>query len=171
MLRTHTCGELRSEHVGQDVVLCGWVDTVRDHRGIVFIDLRDRYGIVQATIDETESPEALDLSHNARTEWVIEVIGKVTARPADMVNTRLDTGAVEIQATSIRILNESPTPPFPLDDEKAAKVNEEIRMEYRYLDLRRPSMQAKLKLRHKMTHAVRNYFDSPWTLSRSRPRS
>jgi len=159
MLRTHTCGELRKNHVGEDVVLGGWVDTVRDHHGIVFIDLRDRYGIVQVTIEATESPEALDLSHHARTEWVIKVVGKVVARPDAMVNAKLATGDVEIQATSIQILNESPTPPFPLDDEKAAKVNEEIRMEYRYLDLRRPSMQAKLKMRHKMTHAVRNYFD------------
>jgi aspartyl-tRNA synthetase len=160
MLRTHTCGELRSEHIDQEVTLCGWVDTVRDHHGIVFIDLRDRYGIVQVTIEATESPEALDLSHHARTEWVIEVVGKVVARPGDMVNNRLETGEIEILSSGIRILNQSPTPPFPLDDEKAAKVNEEIRMEYRYLDLRRPSMQAKLKLRHKMTHAVRNYFDA-----------
>ncbi len=160
MLRTHTCGELSKEHIGTPVVLCGWVDTVRDHHGIVFIDLRDRYGLVQVTIDAAVSPEAADLSHHARTEWVIRVYGEVVARPDDMVNARLITGEIEISGARVEILNQSPTPPFPLDDVKAEKVNEELRMANRYLDLRRGSMQAKLALRHKMTHAIRSHFDS-----------
>ena len=160
MLRTHTCGELRKEHIGTPVVLCGWVDTVRDHHGIVFIDLRDRYGIVQVTIDAAVSPEAADLSHHARTEWVIRIHGEVVARPDDMVNAKLITGEIEIAGSRVEILNQSPTPPFPLDDVKAEKVNEELRMANRYLDLRRGSMQAKLALRHKMAHAIRAYFDS-----------
>jgi aspartyl-tRNA synthetase len=159
MLRTHTCGELNKEHVGAQVKLCGWVDTVRDQGGLVFIDLRDRYGIVQVTIDAASSPEAAGLAHHARTEWVICVKGEVVARPADMVNPKLDTGEIEVTGASVEILNQSPTPPFPLDDVKAAKVNEELRMANRYLDLRRPSMQKKLRLRHKMTHAIRSHFD------------
>ena len=159
MYRTHTCGELRAEDAGTEVELCGWVDTARDHSGIIFIDLRDRYGITQVVIEQSESPAARDLAHNTRTEYVIRAVGKVTPRPADMVNDKLPTGAIEVRASELVVLNPSRTPPFQLDEEKAARVSEELRMKHRYLDLRRPSMVDKLRRRSKITQAIRQTFD------------
>lgn len=160
MLRTHTCGQLRAENEGQTVTICGWVNTVRDHKGIIFIDLRDRYGITQVKIEETLSEAARDLAHNARTEYVISATGKVLKRPDGMANANLITGEIEVEATSIEVLNSSPTPPFQLDEEKAAKTSEELRMKYRYLDLRRPSMVEKLQKRSKITAAIREAFNA-----------
>lgn len=160
MLRSHTCGELRADHVGQDVTLCGWVDTVRDQGGIVFIDLRDRYGITQVKIEEAKSEVARELAHNTRTEYVISITGKVIARPDGMANKNHATGEIEVEAESLSVQNSSPTPPFPLEEKKAAKVSEDLRMQYRYLDLRRPSMVGKLRLRSKITQAIRQTFDS-----------
>ena len=137
MMRTHTCGELRKEHVGARVRLCGWVETVRDHGGVIFIDLRDRYGLTQVIFDPRDSREAWDLSQTTRGEYVIQIEGVVELRPADMANPKLATGDIEIRSNFIQILNKSKTPPFPLDDESAAKVSEDLRMTYRYLDLRR----------------------------------
>ena len=145
MMRTHTCGELRKEHVGARVRLCGWVETVRDHGGVIFIDLRDRYGLTQVIFDPRDSREAWDLSQTTRGEYVIQIEGVVEPRPADMVNPKLATGDIEIRSNFIKILNKSKTPPFPLDDESAAKVSEDLRMTYRYLDLRRKGMQANLR--------------------------
>ena len=160
MMRSHTCGELRPTDVGQRVHLCGWVDTVRDHGGIIFIDLRDRYGVTQAIFDPKDSREAWDIAQGTRGEFVLAIEGVVRARPTEMVNTDLATGGIELQADRIQVLNRSKPVPFPLDDEKADKVSEDLRLTYRYLDLRRPRMQRNLVLRHKITQAVRNYLDA-----------
>lgn len=160
MIRTHTCGELGREQIGSSTTLCGWVDTVRDHGGIIFIDLRDRYGITQIVCDPDDDAIATEIAKSTRPEWVIKVVGDVRERPADMVNDNLSTGAIEIVGREVTILNQSKTPPFPLDEVKASKVAEEIRMESRYLDLRRASMQERLRARHKMALAIRAYMDT-----------
>ena len=160
MMRSHTCGELRPDQAGQKVQLCGWVDTVRDHGGLIFIDLRDRYGVTQVMFDPKDSREAWDVAQGTRGEFVVAIEGIVRPRPPEMVNTRLPTGGVEIQANKICVLNRSKPVPFPLDDEKADKVSEDLRLTYRYLDLRRPRMQRNLVLRHKITQSVRNYLDA-----------
>ena len=159
-LRTHTCGELRRDHVGESVRLCGWVETVRDHGGVIFVDLRDRYGRTQLIFDPTDSNQAKAQAEATRPEYVIQVQGLVEGRPPDMVNTKLPTGAIEVRCTEITVLNASETPPFPLDDEKAQRVSEDLRLEFRYLDLRRQAMQQNLRLRHKITQAVRSYLDT-----------
>jgi len=160
MMRTHTCGELRPEHAGQTVNLCGWADTVRDHGGLIFIDLRDRYGLTQVTFDPHDSQAAWDAAQAARGEFVLRVTGVVQPRPAEMVNSKLATGGIEIRGTAIEVLNRALPPPFPLEDAKAAKVSEDLRLTYRYLDLRRAQMQRSLVLRHKISQAIRNYLDS-----------
>ncbi len=159
MMRSHTCGELRPSHVGQRVALCGWADTVRDHGGLIFIDLRDRYGLTQVLFDPQDGKSAWDLAQATRGECVVRVEGTVRARPAEMVNAKLATGGVEVRCDQIQLLNKAKTVPFPLEDEKAEKVAEDLRLTYRYLDLRRPRMQRNLVLRHKITQAVRNYLD------------
>lgn len=159
MMRTHTCGALRPDSVEQHVELAGWVETVRDHGGVIFIDLRDREGLTQVIFDPSDSQEAWDVAQAVRPEYVIQVSGVVEARPADMVNPRLQTGGIEVRCNSISVLNRSATPPFPLDDREAAKVSEELRMAYRYLDLRRSAMQKNLALRHKILFATRAYLD------------
>ncbi len=159
MMRTHTCGELRKSAVGTRVCLCGWVDTVRDHGGLIFIDLRDRYGLTQVIFDPADSKEAWDVAQSTRGECVIRIEGVVEARPDNMVNTKLPTGEIEIRSNHIEVLNKSKTPPFPLDDEQAAKVAEDLRLAYRYMDLRRPRMLGNLVLRHKLLQAARNYLD------------
>ncbi len=159
MMRSHTCGELRPSHAGHHVELCGWVDTVRDHGGLIFIDLRDRHGLTQVIFDPRDSQESWDTAQATRSEYVIRIAGVVEPRPADMVNTKLPTGGVEIRASRIQVLNRSQTPPFPLDDEEAGKVSEDLRLTYRYLDLRRPQMQQRLAKRHAIVLAARRYFD------------
>ncbi len=159
MMRSHTCGELRPTDAGQRVHLCGWVDTVRDHGGLIFIDLRDRYGLTQVIFDPKDSREAWDTAQGTRGEFVVAVEGVVRSRPPEMVNPDILTGGIEVQADRIKVLNRSKPTPFPLDDEKADKVSEDLRLTYRYLDLRRPRMQRNLVLRHKITQAVRNYLD------------
>jgi aspartyl-tRNA synthetase len=160
MMRTHTCGELRPVHAGQSVALCGWADTVRDHGGLIFIDLRDRYGITQITFDPRDSQAAWDAAQSARSEYVLRVVGEVRLRPPEMINPKLATGEIEVRGLGIEVLNRSLPPPFPLEDAKAAKVAEELRLTYRYLDLRRESMQRNLALRHKISQAIRNYLDA-----------
>ncbi len=159
-MRTHTCGDLTGADKGARVTLCGWVDTVRDHGGIIFIDLRDRYGMTQVIFDPQDSKEAWDLAQSTRGEYVIRVEGTVEPRPADMVNTNLATGEIEVRCNVIDLLNKSRTPPFPLDDDKAKRVHEDLRLTYRYLDIRRPVMQRNLRLRHKILQAVRSYMDA-----------
>jgi len=159
-MRSHTCGILRKEDEGEIVTLCGWVDTVRDHGGVIFIDLRDRYGITQVIFDPDDSKEAWELADKCRSEYVIQVEGKVELRPGDMANKKMPTGDVEVRCNSINLLNKSNTPPFPLDDKKASRVSEDLRLTYRYLDLRRISMQRNMRMRHSICQVVRNYLDS-----------
>ncbi|MBU1692611.1 MAG: aspartate--tRNA ligase [Verrucomicrobia bacterium] len=159
MMRSHTCGELRKEHVGQKVRLCGWVETVRDHGGVIFIDLRDREGLTQVLFDPRDSQAAWDEAQRARGEDVIEIEGRVEPRPPDMANPKLATGEIEVRSNVIRLHNHSQTPPFPLDDEEAARVSEDLRLTYRYMDLRRRRMQDNLRLRHRVLMAARRYLD------------
>ena len=156
--RTHTCGELRKTDAGKEIILNGWVKSWRNHGGLVFIDIRDRYGITQVvfnpkTIDEKIVKEAGKL----RAEYVISVKGKVSPRPEGMVNPELATGEIEIEASEFSILNESKTPPFEIEDETTAY--EELRLKYRYLDLRRKPLQERIAVRHKAVKAVRDYLD------------
>ena len=158
MLRTHTCGELRAKDVGSQVTLCGWVDTYRDHSGVLFVDLRDRYGIVQVVFAPEGGKELLDLSKTLRSEYVILVTGKVAARPEGTVNPKLVTGEIEIRAAKLEILNKSQTPPFQPTSKDLP--GEDIRLKYRYVDLRRPEMQRTLVLRHRMIKIMRDHFDA-----------
>ncbi len=158
-MRTHTCGELTKAQLEQRVKLCGWVDTVRDHGGVIFIDLRDRYGLTQIIFDPNDSREAWDLAQSTRGEFVIQAEGSVEARPDEMANPRLATGEIEVRCDSIRILNKSRTLPFPLEGKDAEKVSEDLRLTYRYLDLRRNQMQENMRIRHRMSQVVRNYLD------------
>lgn len=159
MLRTHTCGQLTRTEVGQEIQLSGWVSKRRDHGGIIFIDLRDRYGITQLTFDEKFGVEAYELANSLRNEWVITVKGKVAARPDEMVNTKLATGTIEIEVAELVILSEAKPLPFEIDDEKAKDVKESMRLRYRFLDLRRPSLQEILVKKNELIRYVRNYFN------------
>jgi aspartyl-tRNA synthetase len=159
MKRTHTCNDLRSADVGQAVRLIGWIDTLRDHGGIVFVDLRDRTGITQVVFDPQHAAYGADLT-TLKPESVIEVAGAVRARGATEINPRLPTGEIEVYADSLVIHNIADTPPFPLDDERAQRVNEDLRLQHRYLDLRRPSMYRNLHIRSKAAKATRDYFDA-----------
>jgi aspartyl-tRNA synthetase len=158
-MRTHTCGALRKTDLGATVTLCGWVDTVRDHGGVIFIDLRDRYGVTQMIFDPNDAQDAWNVAQSTRGEYVIQATGTVEARPAEMANPKLATGEIEVRCIKIAVLNKSKTTPFPLDDKEAEKVSEDLRLTYRYLDLRRPRMQRNLQVRHAMTHSVRSYLD------------
>lgn len=155
--RTHTCGELRLQDVGKTVTLCGWVHAYRDHGGLVFIDLRDRYGMTQVVFDPATDPEMHALARDLRSEWVIAVEGTVTARPQGTRNPKLATGDIEVRAQSLEVLNRADTPPFEISSTEP--VNEEVRLRYRYLDLRRPAMQQVLILRHRLNKIVHRYFD------------
>ena len=158
MKRTHNCSELRSENAGQTVVLCGWVDSVRDHGGILFVDLRDREGITQIVFDP-QNARLKDDFNLIKPESVIAVSGVVEERVGNTSNVQLSTGSIEVHASDIIIHNVSKTPPFPMDD-SADKVGEELKMTYRYLDLRRRSNLDILRLRHKTNQSIRNYLDS-----------
>ncbi len=152
--RSHYCGEMRAEHVGQTVVLMGWVDSRRDHGGLVFIDLRDRFGIVQVVFDPSQSE--LACSKDFRGEFVVALEGKVIARPEGMVNKKIPTGAIEVEALTCEILSQAETPPIQIGDEK---VSELMRLKYRYLDLRSKKLQNNLIARHKTMQLVRKYLD------------
>ncbi|WP_404421714.1 aspartate--tRNA ligase [Nibricoccus sp. IMCC34717] len=160
MKRTHHCAQLTASDLGSSVSLVGWVDSLRDHGGILFIDLRDRKGITQVKFDPHVNAELGAQAAHIKPESVIGVTGKVVARPEGTVNATLPTGAIEIDATALEIFNLSDTPPFPLDDAGGDKVNEDLRLTYRYLDLRRPKMLKNLQVRHKATKAIRDYFDA-----------
>ena len=155
--RTHTCGQLRRNDAGQTVALAGWVQSYRDHGSLVFIDLRDREGLTQLVFNPDVYPEAHRVARTLRCEWVIAVQGKVQPRGEGLENPKLPTGEIEVAVDVIDILNQSKTPPFEID--AADKTNEELRLMYRYIDLRRLSMQHKLKTRHQVTSVVRRYFD------------
>ncbi|HXH07053.1 MAG TPA: aspartate--tRNA ligase, partial [Vicinamibacterales bacterium] len=155
--RTHTCGALRPDDVGRDVVLLGWVHRVRDLGSLVFFDLRDRYGLTQI-VARAGGGTALEVARRIRPEHVVAVLGRVERRAPETVNPKLATGEIEVAAGEIRLLNEAKTPPFPIADE--TPVAEETRLRYRYLDLRRPRMQQNLLLRHRVAMALREYFDA-----------
>ena len=157
LTRTHTCGALRPDDVGADVVLLGWVHRVRDLGGLLFIDMRDRDGITQIVFDKDD--EALmSKAKRLRSEFVVGVKGRVQRRSQDTINAKLDTGEIEVVVRTLAILNEAKTPPFPVADE--TPVSEDVRLKYRYLDLRRPRLQGNIILRHRVTSAVRRYFDA-----------
>ena len=157
MLRTINCGELRRDHVGDSVVLAGWVHRWRDHGGLIFIDLRDREGIVQVVFNPELAPEAHEVAERLRSEWVVQVSGTVGARPEGTVNPSLPTGEVEVAVERATVLNESKTPPFEVSDD--GEVDELLRLKYRYLDLRRPRMRDILILRHRVVKFIRDFLD------------
>lgn len=156
--RTHTCGALTVDNVGQQVTLAGWVNRRRDHGGLIFLDIRDRYGITQVVCDPERAPEAHRVASELRSEYVVQVSGVVVRRLPGTENPQLSTGAIEVAADSIAILNPSRTTPFPINSE-AIQVDEALRLKYRYLDLRRPRMRDNIVLRHKVVKAIRDYLD------------
>jgi aspartyl-tRNA synthetase len=157
IFRTLHCNAVRSEHIGQTVTLCGWVNSARDHGGVIFIDLRDREGLTQVVFRPEENAEVAAQSHHLRDEDVLQVTGKVSARLTGTENAKLPTGDVEIVATEFKILNKADVLPFQLDRELS---NEDMRMKYRYLDLRRERMNRNIRTRHKITNTARNYLDA-----------
>ena len=160
MKRTHHCAQLTKADLGATVSLLGWVDSLRDHGGILFVDLRDRKGITQVKFDPQVNKDLAAQAAHLKPESVIGVTGRVVPRPEGTVNTALPTGEVEIDASALTIHNLSDTPPFPLDDAGGDKVNEDLRLTYRYLDLRRPKMRKNLQVRHRATKSIRDYFDA-----------
>ena len=155
--RSHRCGDLTAEHIGQDICVMGWVQRRRDHGGLIFIDLRDRTGIVQLALDPDRDSASHEKAEQVRNEFVIAARGKVSPRPEGTVNPKMKTGEVEIEITELLILNRSETPPFMLDE--YTDVAEIIRLKYRFLDLRRPALQNNLMMRHLVAKTVRNYLD------------
>ncbi|MDP3730256.1 MAG: aspartate--tRNA ligase [Candidatus Omnitrophota bacterium] len=157
MLRTHTCSELNEKDIGKVVKLCGWVGGRRDHGSLIFIDLRDGYGLTQIIFDPKTHQAVHKEAEGLRSEFVIRVEGSVESRPEGTNNDKLPTGKIEVRAQKLEILNKSLTPPFEITD--AINISEEARLKYRYLDIRRPSMQKALRLRHKVCKLARDYFD------------
>ncbi len=158
LLRTHTCGELRRDHIGQQATLCGWVDTFRDHSGVLFIDIRDRYGKTQVVFAPEGGGELVQAAKSLRSEYVVSVRGIVAARPEGTINPRMNTGQIELRAEYLEILNRSLTPPFQPSSKDLP--GEDIRLKHRYVDLRRPEMQRIMVLRHRMIKIMRDYFDA-----------
>lgn len=152
-MRTHACGELRVQHAGSEVALCGWVWRRRDHGGVTFVDLRDREGLVQLVFHPEEAPEAHAVAQSLRSESVVRVTGKVRPRPEGTVNPELATGEVEVAVVALEVLSAAETPPFPVEDR--IEASEELRLRYRYLDLRRPAMTRILALRHAVNRIIR----------------
>jgi len=154
-MRTHFCGLVTEAELDSEVTLCGWVNRRRDHGGVIFIDLRDHEGLVQVVFDP-DRPEIFRTAEQVRSEYVLRVTGKVRRRPEGTANPELRTGAIEVLGTELEVLNASRTPPFPLDDDD---VGEETRLRYRYVDLRRPVMQERLRLRARVTRSLRRFLD------------
>ncbi len=154
--RTRYCGEYRAAHIGESVTACGWVQRARNLGGLIFVDLRDRTGIVQCVFDESVTPEIFQIAETLRSEYVIAVAGKVRSR-GELVNKTIPTGEIEIEATGVEIFSKADTPPFEIADDTNA--GEELRLKYRYLDLRRPHLQEVIALRHRVAKAVRDYYD------------
>jgi aspartyl-tRNA synthetase len=160
MSRTHHCAQLTKAELGATASLVGWVDSIRDHGGILFVDLRDREGITQIKFDPHVDASLGARAAQLKPESVIGVSGRVVPRPEGTVNPALPTGQIEVEASLLEVFNISDTPPFPLDDAGGDKVNEDLRLTYRYLDLRRPKMRRNLRVRHKAAKAIRDYFDA-----------
>ncbi|MBN1912792.1 MAG: aspartate--tRNA ligase [Candidatus Omnitrophica bacterium] len=158
MLRTHTCGQLNANDEGKEAVLCGWVAVRRDHGKLIFIDLRDREGLTQVVFIPKVAPEAYRLAQELRSEFVVKVKGKVNRRPAGTVNPKLPTGDIEILAGELEILNQSQTPPFEIEDE--TELSEELRLKYRYLDLRRKKVFSNFRMRSELYKIIRTFLDS-----------
>jgi aspartyl-tRNA synthetase len=158
MIRTHTCGQLNSNNVNQEVVLCGWVHARRDHGKLIFIDIRDRYGTTQVVFSPKDNAEVYKIAETLRSEYVIMLKGKVNKRPKGTINPKIPTGEVELIALDLKILNPAELPPFEIDDN--AQVTEEVRLEYRYLDLRRPKIMEAMVLRHKLCKLIRDFLDA-----------
>jgi aspartyl-tRNA synthetase len=156
MHRTHTCGQLTAHHIGQKNTLSGWVANRRDHGGIIFIDIRDKYGITQLVFDPQTHPEVAKIIESARSEWVIKVEGEVRPRPAGQENSELPTGAIEVLVTSCTILSRAKTPPFEISDHSTS--SEDIRYKYRYLDLRRDIQRKKIEFRAEVNAYAREWF-------------
>ncbi|MDJ0863183.1 MAG: aspartate--tRNA ligase, partial [Gammaproteobacteria bacterium] len=154
-MRTHYCGTLTEEHLGQEVIVSGWVNRRRDHGGVIFLDMRDREGLLQVVIDP-DTPEAFRTAEEVRNEYVLRIRGRVRERPEGTINPELRTGKIEVLGQEIEILNRAETPPFQLDDQD---VNEESRLRYRYIDLRRPEMQQRLQIRTRITRTLRHFLD------------
>lgn len=159
-MRTHSCGELRADHVGKTVTLYGWVDRRRDHGGVIFFDLRDRTGILQIVSDPERTPQSYPQAEDLRSEYVVKITGPVSCRPADSLNPRLPTGEVEVYAEQIELLNQVRKQlPFQVSTADAEPVREELRLRYRYLDLRRDRMSRNLQLRHQVLKTIRRYLE------------
>lgn len=156
--RTHDCGTLTAQHIGKEVTLAGWVHRRRDHGGLIFIDLRDRFGLTQVVFRPESNPEAHKIAGDLRSEWVIAVTGKVIPRAEGMVNPKIKTGAIEVEASTLIILSKAKTPPFSICDE-SIQVHEELRLKYRYLDIRRGDVISRLAARHRIMLATRHYLD------------
>ncbi|MBD2127423.1 aspartate--tRNA ligase [Microcoleus sp. ZQ-A2] len=159
-MRTYYCGEVKKKHIGETVTLCGWVDRRRDHGGVIFLDLRDRSGIVQIVSDPQRTPDSYQDAEALRNEYVVKITGRVTARPEDSLNPKLPTGEIEVYADQIELLNSlSKQLPFQVSTSDTSEIREELRLKYRYLDLRRDRMSRNLQLRHQVVKAIRRYLE------------
>ncbi|HAC27031.1 MAG TPA: aspartate--tRNA ligase, partial [Marinobacter hydrocarbonoclasticus] len=156
-MRSHYCGGINESHIDQEVTLCGWVHRRRDHGGVIFLDLRDRDGMSQVVVDP-DTPESFALAEKVRSEFVVKVTGRVRRRPAGTENNNMPTGQVELLGKEVTILNAAATPPFPLDEH--VDVGEDVRLRYRFIDLRRPEMINRLRFRSRVTSYIRNFLDS-----------
>ncbi|NQZ56794.1 MAG: aspartate--tRNA ligase, partial [Lentisphaeraceae bacterium] len=156
MKRTHTCGQLTVDNTGEKITLTGWVNSARDLGGLIFINLRDREGLTQIFLDPDTGADLMEIGGLIRDEWVLTIHGVVRSRPADMINSSMATGEVEVMAQKIEVENKSRPMPFHLDDEK---VGEELRLKYRYLDFRRSSITEFMKIRHRLGKVFRDHFD------------
>ncbi len=156
MMRSHYCGQLNESLDGQEITLCGWVHRRRDHGGVIFLDIRDREGLAQVVFDPDRA-ETFAKADRVRSEFVVKITGKVRLRPAGAVNPNMASGAIEVLGYELEVLNEAETPPFPLNE--YSDVGEETRLRYRFVDLRRPEMAEKLKLRSRITASIRRYLD------------
>jgi len=156
-MRSHYCGQIEESLLDQEITLCGWVHRRRDHGGVIFIDLRDHLGRVQVVCDPDDA-DLFQIAEHVRNEYVLEVVGRVRARPEGTVNTRLATGKIEVLATQVTVLNAAETPPFPIDGYE--DIHEDIRLRYRYIDLRRPEMLAHIKIRAKITQYLRHFLET-----------
>jgi aspartyl-tRNA synthetase len=157
MMRTHYCGSLTETQIDETVTLCGWVHCRRDHGGVIFLDMRDRDGLVQVVIDP-DTPEAFATADKVRSEFVLKITGRVRRRYAGTENANMVSGQIEVLGKEIEVLAASETPPFPLNDDNT-NISEEIRLKYRFLDIRRPEMLDRLRFRSKLTNLIRNYFE------------
>ena len=167
MIRTHTCGELTSKDITKEVVLCGWVASRRDHGEIIFMDLRDKHGITQIVFDPERNSETHREAHELRGEYCVKITGKVSGRPEGTINKKITTGEIEVEVDKIEVLSESDTPPFEIKDD--ITISEDVRLKYRYLDLRRANMQKKLEIRHRVNKYITDFLDSEGFISVETP--